>query len=76
VTLLYRRTRAEMPAIKPEIESALEEGVRMEFLAAPIEILREDGVAKGMKCIRMELGAPDASGRPRPIPVRRLRVQR
>ena len=41
----------------------------MEFLAAPIEILREDGVAKGMKCIRMELGAPDASGRPRPIPV-------
>lgn len=69
VTLLYRRTRAEMPAIKPEIECALEEGVCMELLAAPIEIIRRDGVATGMKCIRMELGAPDASGRPRPIPV-------
>jgi len=68
VTLLYRRTRAEMPAIKPEIEGALEERVRIEFLAAPSEILLRDGVAVGMRCIRMELGEPDASGRPRPIP--------
>jgi len=68
VTLLYRRTRAEMPAIKPEIEGALEEGVRIEFLAAPVEILLKDGVAVGARCIRMELGPPDASGRPRPVP--------
>ena len=68
VTLLYRRTRAEMPAIKPEVEGALEEGVRIEFLAAPTEILLNDGKAVGARCIRMELGAPDASGRPRPVP--------
>jgi NADPH-dependent glutamate synthase beta subunit-like oxidoreductase/Pyruvate/2-oxoacid:ferredoxin oxidoreductase delta subunit len=68
VTLLYRRTRAEMPAIKPEIEGAIEEGVRIEFLAAPTEILTSDGRAVGMRCIRMELGEPDASGRARPVP--------
>jgi NADPH-dependent glutamate synthase beta subunit-like oxidoreductase len=68
VTLLYRRTRAEMPAIAPEVEGALEEGVNIEFLAAPVEILVKDGVAVGMKCIRMELGEPDASGRRRPVP--------
>ncbi len=68
VTLLYRRTRAEMPAIAPEIEGALEEGINIEFLAAPVEILVKDGVAVGMKCIRMELGEPDASGRRRPVP--------
>jgi len=67
-TLLYRRTRTEMPAIAPEIEGALEEGVIIEFLAAPVEILVKDGVAVGMKCIRMELGEPDASGRRRPVP--------
>ncbi|MBZ5543999.1 MAG: FAD-dependent oxidoreductase [Acidobacteriia bacterium] len=68
VTIVYRRTRAEMPAIKPEIEGALEEGVKIEFLAAPVEILQENGLAVGMRCIRMELGAPDSSGRPRPVP--------
>jgi len=67
-TIVYRRTRAEMPAIAPEIEGALEEGVNIEFLAAPVEILVKDGVAVGMKCIRMELGEPDASGRRRPVP--------
>ncbi len=69
VTLLYRRTRAEMPAIKPEIEGALEEGVAIELLAAPVEIITESGRAVGMRCIRMSLGEPDASGRPRPIPM-------
>ncbi len=68
VTILYRRTRAEMPAIKPEIEGALEEGVQIEFLAAPVEILVKDGFAVGMRCIRMDLGEPDRSGRPRPVP--------
>jgi NADPH-dependent glutamate synthase beta subunit-like oxidoreductase/Pyruvate/2-oxoacid:ferredoxin oxidoreductase delta subunit len=68
VTLLYRRTRAEMPAVKSEIEGALEEGVKIEFLAAPLEILEKDGRAVGMRSIRMTLGEPDSSGRPRPVP--------
>ncbi len=69
VTLLYRRTRAEMPAIKAEIDGALDEGVRIEFLASPVEILQRQEVAVGLKCIRMQLGDPDASGRPRPSPI-------
>jgi NADPH-dependent glutamate synthase beta subunit-like oxidoreductase/Pyruvate/2-oxoacid:ferredoxin oxidoreductase delta subunit len=68
VTILYRRTRAEMPAIKPEIEGALEEGIDIQFLAAPVEVLVNDGKATGIRCIRMELGEPDASGRRRPVP--------
>jgi NADPH-dependent glutamate synthase beta subunit-like oxidoreductase len=46
----------------------MEEGVKIEFLAAPVEILQKDGKAVGMKCIRMELGEPDSSGRRRPVP--------
>lgn len=68
VTILYRRTRQEMPAIKPEIEGALEEGINIEFLAAPVEVLLNDGKATGIRCIRMTLGEPDSSGRRRPIP--------
>ena len=68
VTILYRRSRQEMPAIKQEIEGAIEEGVDIEFLAAPVEIHTSDGLATGMRCIRMELGEPDASGRRRPVP--------
>ncbi len=68
VILLYRRTRAEMPAVKSEIEGALEEGVKIEFLAAPVEILPKNGRAVGMRAIRMQLGEPDSSGRPRPVP--------
>jgi NADPH-dependent glutamate synthase beta subunit-like oxidoreductase/Pyruvate/2-oxoacid:ferredoxin oxidoreductase delta subunit len=68
VTILYRRTRAEMPAIAPEIDGALEEGVAIEFLAAPVEVIRNNGMAVGLRCIRMELGQADASGRPRPVP--------
>ena len=69
VTLLYRRTRAEMPAIAREVDGALEEGVNIEFLAAPVEVLRSTGTAKSVKCIRMELAEPDASGRRQPMPV-------
>jgi NADPH-dependent glutamate synthase beta subunit-like oxidoreductase/Pyruvate/2-oxoacid:ferredoxin oxidoreductase delta subunit len=69
VTILYRRTRAEMPAIKPEVDGALEEGIDIQFLTAPVEVIRKDGIAVGLRCIRMELGPPDASGRPRPVPV-------
>jgi NADPH-dependent glutamate synthase beta subunit-like oxidoreductase/Pyruvate/2-oxoacid:ferredoxin oxidoreductase delta subunit len=68
VTILYRRTRSEMPAIRPEIEGALEEGIDIRFLTAPVEVLRRDGLAVGLRCIHMDLGAPDASGRPRPVP--------
>jgi NADPH-dependent glutamate synthase beta subunit-like oxidoreductase len=68
VTIVYRRSRSEMPAIKAEIDGALEEGVSIQFLTAPVEILRRNGEAVAMRCIRMDLGAPDASGRPRPVP--------
>jgi formate dehydrogenase major subunit len=70
VRLLYRRTRDEMPANAPEIVEAEEEGVRMEFLVAPVRVLRRDGRLAGLECIRMELGEPDASGRRSPRPIR------
>ncbi len=70
VTVLYRRTRTEMPAIEREIEEALEEGITIEFLAAPLEVLRDDeGKVRAMVVQRMELGEPDASGRRRPVPI-------
>jgi formate dehydrogenase major subunit len=69
VTLLYRRTRNEMPAIEEEIAGAEEEGIGFRFLAAPLEIVTQDGRAVAVRCQEMELGAPDESGRQRPIPV-------
>lgn len=70
VTVLYRRTRAEMPAIEREIEEALEEGVRIEYLAAPAGIIRdESGKIVRLAVQRMELGEPDESGRRRPVPI-------
>lgn len=69
VTLVYRRSRAEMPARAEEIEHAEEEGIKFELLTNPVEILGEGGTVAGMRCIRMELGEPDASGRRRPVPV-------
>ena len=68
VTVIYRRTRAEMPAAPEEVEEALAEDVRMEFLAAPTEIAQNGG-RLSVKCIRMTLGAVDESGRPRPVPL-------
>ncbi len=68
VMLLYRRTRAEMPAIGAEVDGAIEEGVQIELLTAPIEILQRDGAAVAVRCRRMTLGDPDATGRPRPVP--------
>ncbi|UCG60912.1 MAG: molybdopterin-dependent oxidoreductase [Candidatus Zixiibacteriota bacterium] len=67
VILLYRRTRKEMPANEMEIVAAEEEGVKMEFLAAPVKVNVEEGRMKSIDCIRMELGAPDESGRRRPV---------
>ncbi len=69
VTILYRRTLAEMPAIRKEVEEAIEEGIRIEFLAAPIGLKKEGDRVTAMRCIRMELGEPDASGRRRPVPI-------
>lgn len=69
VNLLYRRTEAEMPADSQEIEEAKEEGVIFHHLVAPIEIMAENHKVVGLKCHRMELGEPDASGRRRPVPV-------
>ena len=70
VTILYRRTRTEMPAIEREIEEALEEGIKIEFLAAPIRVIRDgDGRMKALEVQRMRLGEPDDSGRRRPVPI-------
>jgi heterodisulfide reductase subunit A-like polyferredoxin len=69
IRIIYRRTRAEMPAWEEEIAAAETEGVRITYLAAPQEVLVEDGKVIGLRCIRMELGEPDSSGRRRPIPV-------
>ncbi|NOZ02592.1 MAG: FAD-dependent oxidoreductase [Deltaproteobacteria bacterium] len=69
VTIVYRRTRKEMPAIQPEIEGAEEEGVKIELLTQPIEVLQKDGKAVGIRCQRQKLGEPDASGRARPVPI-------
>jgi len=69
ITIIYRRTRVEMPASEEEVEGALEEGVNILFLAAPVRIDREGGRLK-LTCNRMELGEPDASGRRRPIPIK------
>jgi NADPH-dependent glutamate synthase beta subunit-like oxidoreductase/Pyruvate/2-oxoacid:ferredoxin oxidoreductase delta subunit len=70
VKILYRRTRQEMPAIEREIEEALEEGIDIEFLAAPAKINRDgDGKIAKIAIQRFELGEPDDSGRRRPVPI-------
>jgi formate dehydrogenase beta subunit len=69
IHLVYRRTRNEMPADDAEIHDAEEEQVQFHFLTAPVRILAENGKVIGLECIKMELGEPDASGRPRPVPV-------
>ena len=69
VTIVYRRTRAEMPASDEEFSAALEEGVKILFLASPLKVTRDNGHLN-LTCNRMELGEPDASGRRRPVPIR------
>ncbi len=69
VTIVYRRSRQEMPANPEEIEAALEEGIKILFLAAPNKITK-DGNTLIMECLRMELGEPDSSGRKRPVPIK------
>jgi heterodisulfide reductase subunit A len=70
VVILYRRTRKEMPAVEYEIRAAEEEGVKIQYLIAPVEVLGKKGKMAGLRCIRMELGEPDSSGRRRPVPIK------
>ncbi len=69
VTIVYRRTEAEMPAHNEEIEDAKEEGIKIEVLNAPVEYMGENGRLKKVRLQKMELGEPDESGRRRPVPV-------
>jgi NADPH-dependent glutamate synthase beta subunit-like oxidoreductase len=69
VTILYRRSRKEMPANPWEVDAAIEEGVKVHYLAAPTRILGKNGRVTGMVCTRMELGKLDSSGRRRPVPI-------
>jgi heterodisulfide reductase subunit A len=69
VSILYRRSRAEMPALAEEVEAAEAEGINITFLVTPTRVLVQDGKVSGLEVIRMKLGEPDASGRPRPIPI-------
>jgi len=69
VSIVYRRTRGEMPALVWEVDEAEHEGIDFHFLAAPTRILTENGRAKGLECIKMKLGDPDESGRRRPKPI-------
>jgi NADH-quinone oxidoreductase subunit F len=67
VTILYRRTRLDMPALKEEIQAALQEGVKLETLVSPVKILSKEGVVTGIECVRNELAKMDASGRRTPV---------
>jgi glutamate synthase (NADPH/NADH) small chain len=71
VEIIYRRTRAEMPARAEEIHHAEEEGLEFRFLTAPVRFVgNENGRLEGVECLKMELGEPDSSGRPRPVEVK------
>lgn len=70
VYIVYRRSEEELPARKEEVEHAKEEGIIFKLLNNPVEILgNEDEFVTGMKCIKMELGEPDSSGRRRPVEI-------
>jgi glutamate synthase (NADPH/NADH) small chain len=70
VVCLYRRTEKEMPGNRHDRQLAIEEGARFEFLVQPIRFIAgEDGHLAALECLRMELGEPDRSGRPRPVPI-------
>ncbi len=68
--IVYRRSEEEMPARKAEVHHAKEEGIQFNLLCNPIEIVADEkGFVSGIRCIRMQLGEPDASGRRRPVPI-------
>ena len=70
VSIVYRRSRTEMPAVNTEVDEAEQEGIKLHLLAAPVKVLTRDNKVTGIQCIRMELGEPDASGRRRPVPLK------
>ena len=70
VTILYRRSRGEMPASDEEIKACEDEGIEFRFLASPIRILGTGGRVAALECVRMALGEPDESGRRSPIPIK------
>lgn len=68
--IVYRRSEKELPARHEEVEHAIEEGVKFAFLTSPVKVLAdENGMVKGMECLKYELGEPDASGRRSPVPI-------
>jgi len=70
VTIVYRRTEKELPARIEEVHHAKEEGIDFRMLTAPVEVLGDEkGWVKGLRCIKMELGEPDESGRRAPVPI-------
>lgn len=70
VAILYRRSEEELPARKEEVHHAMQEGIEFRFLTAPVEFLgNEENMVRAVKCLAMELGEPDSSGRRRPIPI-------
>jgi len=71
VTILYRRTRNEMPALNEEVIQAKQEGVRLSFLKIPVEVMGCQGKVSGVRCIDARLGQPDESGRRRPVPIQK-----
>ncbi|MGE5259175.1 MAG: molybdopterin-dependent oxidoreductase [Hyphomicrobiales bacterium] len=70
MSIIYRRSREEMPASHEEIEGAMAEGITFHFLTAPVRVLSGNGTVQQLEIMRMKLGEPDASGRRRPIPVK------
>lgn len=69
VTIMYRRSMAEMPAYATEVNDAGDEGIKLEMLATPTKVISENGRVKSLQCIRMKLGDPDSSGRRSPTPI-------
>ena len=70
VHIVYRRTEAELPARREEVHHAVEEGIIFDMLTNPVEVLGDEkGWVRALKCIRMELGEPDESGRRSPVPI-------
>ncbi|OGC90745.1 MAG: hypothetical protein A2W25_13630 [candidate division Zixibacteria bacterium RBG_16_53_22] len=69
VTILYRRTRAEMPALATEVDAAIDEGIKLETLVTPLKIRSRKGKLSGVDCLRNKLGEMDASGRRNPVPI-------
>jgi len=69
VSIFYRRSKKEMPAISEEVDEAIREGVKIHFLASPVQLLGRQGKLSGLECVRNRLGEPDESGRRRPVAI-------